>query len=58
MKAINEVCETVGIGASGVQKISEKSINIWKKLQLVNTSALENKKSVDMIEEVIKKFDI
>jgi len=58
VKAINEVAETVTNGASGAQNISEKATNIFEKLQYVNASAVENKKSVDMLEEVIKKFNI
>ena len=58
VKAINEVAETVTNGASGAQNISEKAASIFEKLQYVNSSALENKKSVDMLEEIIKKFNI
>jgi Methyl-accepting chemotaxis protein len=58
VKAINEVAETVTNGASGAQNISEKAASIFEKLQHVNSSAVENKKSVDMLEEIIKKFNI
>ncbi|WP_411680943.1 methyl-accepting chemotaxis protein [Clostridium thailandense] len=56
VKAINETSLTITNSASGVQNISEKSSNISEKLQDVNESAIENIKSVEKLEKIIKEF--
>ncbi|WML34566.1 methyl-accepting chemotaxis protein [Clostridium sp. OS1-26] len=58
VKAINETASTVNDSAEGVQNITEKAANIFEKLQEVNENAVENIKSVDRLEEVIKEFKI
>lgn len=58
VKAINETASTVNDSAEGVQNITEKAANIFEKLQKVNENAVENIKSVDRLEEVIKEFKI
>ncbi len=56
VKAINETALTVSNSASGVQSISEKAVSIAEKLQHVNESAIENIKSVEKLEKIIKEF--
>lgn len=58
VRAINETASTVNDSAEGVQNITEKAANIFEKLQKVNENAVENIKSVDRLEEVIKEFKI
>lgn len=58
VKSINETASTIGSNAEGVQNITEKAANIFEKLEKINESVVENIKSINRLEEVIKEFKI
>lgn len=58
IKAVNEMAHTVSDGAGKVQGISEESNNISEKLENINSTAVENKKSVQVLKDIIEKFSL
>ncbi|MBP2033704.1 methyl-accepting chemotaxis protein [Clostridium algifaecis] len=58
VKAVGEMAQTVSDGASGIQNVSEKTSNIFKKLENINSTATKNRESADVLKEIIEKFSI
>lgn len=58
VKAVGEMAQTVSDGAGGIQNVSEKTSNIFKKLENIDSTATKNKESADMLKEIIEKFNI
>ncbi|MCH3963209.1 MAG: methyl-accepting chemotaxis protein [Clostridium sp.] len=58
VKAINEMAKTVSDGAGKIQHISEKSNDISQKIEDIDSAALENRNSANVLKDIIKKFNL
>jgi methyl-accepting chemotaxis protein len=57
-KSTTEMAQTITESAGGMQNISQKTNSISEKIDNINSSAIDNKKSVDSLHEVINKFHL
>ncbi|MBV4419430.1 methyl-accepting chemotaxis protein [Clostridium tyrobutyricum] len=58
VKSTAEMAQTITESAGGMQNISQKTNNISEKIDNINSSAIDNKKSVDSLHDVIDKFHL